>query len=76
MNTIPVGEKITKVQSPFERHDLPQLKGKDRVDAQRLAIELDELPVLHGAATKKGQHSLADLILLAAYTGARIEELC
>lgn len=62
--------------TPFERHDLPQLKGKDRVDAQRLAFELDELPVLHEAAHKKGQYSLADLILLGVYTGARIEELC
>ena len=62
--------------TPFERHDLPQLKGKDRVDAQRLAFELDDLSTLHAAAHKKGLHALADLILLGAYTGARIEELC
>jgi integrase len=62
--------------TPFERHDLPQLKGKDKADAQRLAFELNELSKLHAAAHKKGVHVLADLILLGTYTGARIEELC
>jgi integrase len=63
--------------TPFEKHDLPQRKGKAKVDAQRLAFELDELSKLHAtAAGQKKWHALADLILLAAYSGARIEEIC
>ncbi|NBA95843.1 site-specific integrase [Pseudomonas sp. R5(2019)] len=62
--------------SPFEKHDLPQLRGKERVEAQRSAFELAELSTLRAKAHTKGLHTLADLILLGAYTGARIEELC
>ncbi len=62
--------------SPFERHDLPQLKGKAKKDVQRVAYELSEIPTLYAAAQNKKLHVLADLILLGAYTGARIEELC
>ncbi|MAS40875.1 MAG: hypothetical protein CMK33_04080 [Porticoccaceae bacterium] len=35
-----------------------------------------DVVTLHGEATRKGDQELADLILLGAYTGARIEELC
>jgi integrase len=62
--------------SPFEKHDLPQLKGKAKKDAQRVAFEASELSTLYAAAQDKKLHALADLILLGAYTGARIEELC
>ena len=62
--------------TPFERHDLPQLKGKAKKDAQRVAFEVNEIPALYAAAQDKKLHALADLILLGAYTGARIEELC
>jgi integrase len=62
--------------TPFERHDLPQLKGKAKKDVQRVAYEVNEIPTLYAAAQHKKLHALADLILLGAYTGARIEELC
>jgi integrase len=62
--------------TPFERHDLPQLKGKAKKDVQRVAYEVSEIPTLYAAAQDKKLHALADLILLGAYTGARIEELC
>lgn len=62
--------------TPFENHDLPQLRGKGKVDAQRVAFEMAELSILHSAAHEKKLHALADLILLAVYSGARIEELC
>ena len=62
--------------TPFENHDLPQLRGKGKVDAQRVAFELGELSTLYAAAHDKKLHALADLILLAAYSGARIEEIC
>jgi len=61
---------------PFEHHDLPQQKGKAKADAQRIDFELSELSALYAAANAKNLHSLADLILLGAYTGGRIEELC
>lgn len=62
--------------TPFERHDLPQLKGKAKKDVQRVAYELSEIPTLYAAAQKREKSALADLILLGVYTGARIEELC
>ncbi|MGZ9737508.1 tyrosine-type recombinase/integrase [Pseudomonas sp. GNP012] len=62
--------------TPFENHDLPQLRGKGKVDAQRVAFELGELSTLYAAAHDKKLHALADLILLGAYSGARIEEIC
>jgi integrase len=62
--------------TPFENHDLPQLRGKGKVDAQRLAFELSDLSTLHAAAHEKKLNTLADLILLGTYSGARIEELC
>lgn len=62
--------------NPFEEHDLPKVRGRDRVDAQRKDFTLDDLSKLHAAAVSQGLHALADLILIGTYTGARIEELC
>ena len=62
--------------NPFEEHDLPKVRGRDKVDAQRKDFTLDELSKLHSAAASAGLNALADLILLGTYTGARIEELC
>ncbi|MDP4569563.1 tyrosine-type recombinase/integrase [Pseudomonas sp. LPH60] len=62
--------------NPFEEHDLPKVRGKDRADAQRKDFTLDDLSKLHAAAVSEELHALADLILLGTYTGARIEELC
>lgn len=62
--------------NPFEQHDLPKVRGRDKVDAQRKDFTLDDLSKLHAAAVSEGLHALADLILLGTYTGARIEELC
>jgi integrase len=62
--------------NPFEKHHLPQLKGKARKDAARKAFTIEELGTLHSAAKNQGLNTLADLILLGSYTGARIEELC
>ncbi|CAI8817655.1 tyrosine-type recombinase/integrase [Pseudomonas sp. IT-P218] len=69
-------EDYKGVITPFERHDLPQLKGRAKKDAQRVAFEGSEITTLYAAAQDKKLHALADLILLGAYTGARIEELC
>ncbi|MFF7861059.1 tyrosine-type recombinase/integrase [Pseudomonas monteilii] len=62
--------------NPFDHHELPQLRGKAKADTQRLDFSLSELAQLHTAAITEGNDALADLILLATYTGARIEELC
>lgn len=62
--------------NPFEEHDLPKVRGKERADAQRKDFTLEDLSSLHTAAKSQGLHALADLILLGIYTGARIEELC
>lgn len=69
-------EDFKGAASPFENHDLPQARGREKADAQRQHFSLSELAKLHNAAQAKGLDTLADLILLATYTGARIEELC
>lgn len=62
--------------NPFENHELPQTRGKERADRQRKDFQPKEIAELHAAALSTDHSSLADLILLGAYTGARIEELC
>lgn len=69
-------EEFKGAFTPFERHDLPQLKGKAKKDSKRVSFEVSELSTLYAAAQGKKLHALADLILLGAYSGARIEELC
>ncbi len=51
-------------------------KGVDNGDTQRQAFTVDEIKALHTSAMAKDDKALADLIWLAAHTGARIEELC
>lgn len=62
--------------NPFENHELPQTRGKQRADRQRKDFQPKEIAELHAAALAADHTTLADLILLGAYTGARIEELC
>lgn len=62
--------------NPFENHELPQTRGKERADRQRKDFQLKEIAELHAAALAADHTTLADLILLGAFTGARIEELC
>ena len=50
-------------------------KGKTPAEVRR-PFEAEEVVKLHRAAQERGDAALADLILLAAYTGCRIEELC
>lgn len=50
-------------------------RRKDRAAAKREAFTLDEVSALYGKALAATDQELADLIALAAYTGARREEL-
>lgn len=69
-------EEFKDRANPFENHELPQARGKARADAQRKDFALADISMLQGAALADGHTALSDLILLGAYTGARIEELC
>ncbi|WP_248802166.1 DUF6538 domain-containing protein [Pseudomonas sp. MWU13-2100] len=62
--------------NPFVSHELPKMTAKERADSKRKDWSLENLSMLHDAAMKIGNITLADLILLGLYTGARIEELC
>lgn len=62
--------------NPFEKHTLPTLKGKAKLDTKRKAFTIEEVGTLYAAAKEQSIGSLPDLILLGVYTGARIEELC
>lgn len=62
--------------NPFENHELPHARGKERAGRQRKDFQPKEFAELHAAALAADHTTLADLILLGAYTGARIEERC
>lgn len=62
--------------NPFEHHELPKMRAKERAANKRKDFSLESLSMLHDAAIKRGQSILADLILFGLYTGARIEEIC
>lgn len=69
-------EHYKGLASPFENHDLPQLRGREAKEAKRKPFEIEDLPKLHAAALAKKDTILAATIQLGAYSGARIEELC
>lgn len=50
-------------------------RRKDKAAAKRIAFSREEVSALYGAALSDDDRQLADLIALAAYTGARREEL-
>lgn len=58
--------------SPFDKHDLPVIKGES---VSWSVFSRKEVERLQHAAVDKGDAALADLITLAAYTGARLEEI-
>lgn len=62
--------------SPFLNHDLPQGGGSETAGEKREAFTTDEILKLHTGALAGKNTALADLILLGAYTGSRIEQLC
>lgn len=61
---------------PFKRHELPKGGGRETAGEKREAYTVAELEKLHNAARDAGNMPLADLILMGAYTGCRIEQLC
>ncbi|MDY7070516.1 hypothetical protein PshuTeo2_05380 [Pseudomonas hunanensis] len=65
-------------QSPFEKHDFPVNRSKRNDGSmERKAFTPEDVTKLYEAAkATKNRETLTDLILLGAYTGARIEELC
>lgn len=61
---------------PFKAHDVPKGGGRETSGEQREAYTTTQLETLYKGAKDAGNQSLADLILLGAYTGCRIEQLC
>lgn len=53
-----------------------KVRQKDTVRAKRVGFAAAEVAALFKAAREQGDEELADLIALAAFTGARREELC
>jgi integrase len=70
----PYEESIAELE-PFRDALSHKRRKKDKSDS-RDAWTRDEVLTLWSEATRKGKQDLADLISLAAYTGARIEEIC
>jgi integrase len=62
--------------NPFIGHELPQGGGRETSGSRREAYTTDQIAKLHAGAIEAGNTPLADLILIGAYTGFRIEEIC
>ncbi|WP_454876065.1 tyrosine-type recombinase/integrase [Pseudomonas farris] len=62
--------------NPFVGHELPQGGGSETAGQDREIYTCADTLKLHQAALDNKDKSLADLIALGWYTGARIEELC
>ena len=65
-------------QSPFQNHDFPTNRSKKSANStERKSFSTEDVARLYNTAKGlKNRETLSDLILLGAYTGARIEELC
>lgn len=66
----------SKEQSPFEMHEFAAQRGKKNPTTERRVFSPEDVQKLHAEALSQDRQTLADLIALGAYTGARIEELC
>lgn len=62
--------------NPFIGHELPQGGGRETSGSRREAYSTEQIAKLHAGAIEDGNNPLADLILIGAYTGFRIEEIC
>ncbi len=62
--------------NPFEDLGIRQTKSTSTGNKKRIAFRDAEVKQLIKAANDKGDKQLANLIQIASYTGARIEELC
>jgi len=62
--------------NPFKNHELSQVRRGTLKEDERRAFTTGEVNTLHSKAIEMGKRKLADLIEIAAYTGARIEEIC
>lgn len=69
-------EVVPEDSFPFERLRLPKRTRKEVAKEERRAFTPLQVVKLLKAAERQGDASLADLIRLGMWTGARIEELC
>lgn len=67
-----IGENTT---NPFTGHTLKQ-RQKEAAKSKRDPFTPAQVENLYAEAIRRKDHPLADCILIAAYTGMRIEELC
>lgn len=61
---------------PFKGHEIPKGGGRETSGSRREAYTTEEIAKLHAGAIEGGNTSLADLILIGAYAGFRVEEIC
>lgn len=62
--------------NPFENLDIKKAQKSSPSGKKRVAFKASEVKQLLRAADDKGDNQLVQLIQMAVYTGARIEELC
>ena len=67
---------VAEDHEPFQRLDVARRNKRDAPQSARLPFEPADVVALLEAARGKGDGQLADLIMMAMYTGARREELC
>lgn len=61
--------------NPFEKHDFEEIRGVRKKERKAFTVA-DIQRLYESAKAQNKRQNLADLIMLGAYTGARIEELC
>lgn len=69
----PFREQFETSPSPFEGHTLPRA-GRDAGESYT-PFTVKEVESIHKAAMQKGDIDLANLIMVGAYTGCRLEEI-
>ena len=72
---VSLGYAADNVTSPFKGRRIPVAKRKDQASVRQPFTPSQVMQLFRAAQAEQDHAALADLIMLAAYTGARIEEL-
>lgn len=67
---------VSEDAAPFDKITLPRLPRKGQDASARKPFEPEDVVRLVAEAEKRDLHTLADLIRMGMWTGARISELC
>lgn len=67
--------RLKDIANPFADHRIISMR-KEQTKASYSAFTKEEVEAIHAAALSSGDEILAQTIMIGAYTGCRIEEIC